>query len=136
VIRGAADHDEGGMRHALLAALLGATILAGCGSGDAADQNSTAMAAAAAPTTTIRIKDFVFDPTPATIKAGQTISVSNEDAAPHTLTDKPAAGGKALFDTGTVNGRRTGSFTAGTPGTYQVYCVIHPFMKGEVKVVS
>jgi plastocyanin len=119
------------MRHArLLAALPAAVLLAGCGAG--ADSRP---AGSAASTDTIRIEDFVFDPSPATVLAGQRISVTNDDAAPHTLTQKPASG-EPLFDTGTLRARQTGTFTAGRPGTYQVYCVIHPFMTGEVRVVA
>lgn len=138
MIQTGAANDQTGMRHALLlAALIGSALLAGCG-GDAPDQDSPAPAAgaarASAPTDTIRIEDFVFDPASATVRAGQKISVPNDDAAPHTLTEQPASG-KPSFDTGTLRGRQTGSFTAPSPGTYQVYCVIHPFMKATIEVV-
>jgi plastocyanin len=127
------------MRQTLLAALLGAILLAGCGEDDMAGQGTTtpagAAASAATPTDAIRIKDFAFDPSPATITAGQRIAVRNDDAAPHTLTDKPAVGAP-LFDTGTLRGRQAGAFTASKPGAYAVYCVIHPFMNGEIKVVG
>lgn len=128
------------MRHAfLLVALLGATLLAGCGGSDNADQTTTATPAAAAkastPTETIDIKDFKFVPAGATVKAGQTISVANADAAPHTLTDQPSSG-RPLFDTGNVRGRQTGTFTAPKPGTYEFYCELHAFMKGKLTVVA
>jgi plastocyanin len=123
------------MRHALLAALLGATVVsAGCGGDDMAEQDAKTTRPAAAPTDTIRIKDFVFDPSAATVRTGQKIAVANDDAAPHTLTEQPASG-KASFDTGTLRGRQTGSFVAAKPGTYKVFCELHPFMKGEIEVV-
>ena len=125
------------MRLASFAALLGAVVLAGCGGGDAApDAGRPATAAAASePAKTIRIEDFLFVPSPATIKAGETISVVNADAAPHTLTDQPQEG-TARFDTGILRGRRTGSFAAPDPGTYAIFCELHPFMKGELEVVG
>lgn len=127
------------MRHQLLGALLGATLLAGCGGGDTADQDTktTAPAAetAAAPTDAIGIKEFKFVPETATVKAGQRISVPNADAAPHTLTEQPSAG-PPMFDTGNVTGKQTGSFTAPKPGTYEFYCELHAFMKGKLTVVS
>lgn len=127
------------MRHALLAALAGSAILAGCGGDAAADRSTkkptTPATGAAAATDTIRIEDFVFDPSPAIVRAGQEISVPNDDAAPHTLTDQPADG-RPSFDTGTLRGGQTGSFTAAEPGSYDVYCEIHPFMKGRVVVVG
>lgn len=128
------------MRTFILAAGACAVLLAGCGSGDedggaatATSTSDTGRTANAPPSTKIRIKDFEFDPTPAAVAAGQRISVANDDDAPHTLTEEPASG-KPLFDTGTLKGRATGSFAVKAPGSYKVYCVIHPFMKGEIKV--
>ena len=82
-------------RLALLAALLGAAMLSGCGGNDAA---TTTPAAA---TTTIKIADFLFDPNPATVKVGQAIKVTNADSAPHTLTEE---GDSPAFDSGTIRG--------------------------------
>lgn len=125
------------MRHAILAALLGATLLAGCGDDDTAATKTTTAAAAGAgrPATTIGIEDFTFVPASPTVKVGQRISVVNGDAAPHTLTEQPRAGAP-LFDTGNVLGMGRGSFTASKPGTYAFYCELHAFMKGELTVVS
>jgi plastocyanin len=134
VIRAASDHDEAPMRHAILAALLGAALLAGCGGdGDsnAATTSSTPATSAGATTSTIKIADFVYDPDPATVKAGQAISIPNVDAAPHTITD--AGSGKA-FDSGTIKGRATGSLTIDEPGSYRYICEFHPFMKGKITV--
>jgi plastocyanin len=129
------------MRAFILATGACAALLAGCGSGDggggastATSTSDTGLTAKASPSTKIRIEDFEFDPTPATVRAGQRISVANEDDAPHTLTEEPK-GGKPLFDTGTLRGKATGSFEVRAPGAYKIYCVIHPFMKGEIKVV-
>lgn len=128
------------MRHAILAALLGAALLSGCGGDDGdgavvAPTTTTAGKAASAPTDTISIKDFKFVPEAATVKAGQKISVVNEDKAPHTLTDQPTSG-KRMFDTGNVTGKQTGSFVAPKAGTYAYFCELHAFMKGQLTVVS
>lgn len=129
------------MRHAILAALLGAALLGGCGGDDddgAAAQTATTTTmtstAASAPTDTIRIKEFLFDPTPATVRAGQRISVVNDDSAPHTLTDRPMSG-TPQFDTANIGGNRTGSFVAPNAGSYAYFCELHAFMKGELTVV-
>lgn len=119
------------MRHAILGAVLSAALLTGCGKDD--DAMTTSSAAGDAKTTdTIRIVDFVYDPTPAIVRAGDTISVANADAAPHTLTD--AAPSATAFDSGTIQGRATGSLTIDKPGTYDYVCELHPFMKGEITV--
>ncbi len=125
VIRNGARHDEGGMRHALLTALAGAALLAGCGGDDEGGARS------ATATDTIRIKEFLYSPRSATVKAGQAISVPNADDAPHTLTDRSP---KRAFDSGTIKGRETGKVTFGRPGTFEYFCELHPYMKGTVTV--
>jgi len=126
------------MRHTLLAALTSMALLAGCGDddgGSATTNMDTGPAPAAgsgsANTDTIRIVDFVYDPDPSAVRAGQKISVPNDDAAPHTITD--AGSGKA-FDSGTIKGKATGSLTIDKPGSYRYICEFHPFMKGEITV--
>lgn len=119
------------MRHTLLAALLAAALLAGCGGEDKGATTKAPSAAGAKTTDTIRIANFVYDPTPATVKAGQKISITNADTAPHTITD--GGSGKA-FDSGTIKGKATGSLTIAKPGTYKYICEFHPFMKGELTV--
>lgn len=133
------------MRHATRAALLSVVLLAGCGGDDTAQPDASKAAttpAAAMPasapesasTDTIRIEEFLFDPTPATVRAGQRIAVVNDDKAPHTLTDQPPSG-KPRFDTGNITGNQTGSFVAPKAGTYAYFCELHAFMKGELTVV-
>ena len=113
-------------------------LLAGCGDDDKtaskpATSPPAASETAAEVTDTIKIVDFVYDPTPATVKAGTKIAISNADAAPHAITDEGS--GKA-FDSGTIKGKASGSFTVDTPGTYRYICEFHPFMKGELMVTK
>jgi plastocyanin len=135
VIRTGADHDYVAMRLPILVALLAAALLAGCGGEDkgATTTKAPGAAAAAKTTATIKIADFVYDPTPATVKAGQKISIPNADAAPHTITD---GGSGKVFDSGTIKGKATGSLTIDKPGTYKYICEFHPFMKGELTVTK
>jgi plastocyanin len=125
------------MRHAILPGLLAVALLAGCGDDKGAKTAATTTGTTAAPsakaTDTIKIVDFVYDPTPTTVKAGQKISIPNADSAPHTITD--GGSGKA-FDSGTIKGKATGSLTIDTPGTYKYICEFHPFMKGEITVTK
>ncbi|CAN5274489.1 hypothetical protein BH20ACT16_BH20ACT16_04870 [soil metagenome] len=125
------------MRHALLAALVAATVLAGCGGDDEPSGSTPAptTGAAAAPVETIDIHEFKFVPETVTVTAGQKISVPNADAAPHTLTEQPKAGPPA-FDTGNIAGKQTGSFIAPKAGTYEYFCEPHAFMKGKLTVVD
>ena len=88
-----------------------------------------APAASAGGAPAITIVDFSFGQ-PRTVKAGAVVQVSNADAEAHTLTAKNGA-----FDTGSVDGGSTVSFTApNSPGTYEFYCDIHPSMTGQLVV--
>ena len=136
MIRAASDHDEAPMRHAILAALLGAALLTGCGGDDDSPAATTSPTPAATSSAdTIKIVDFVYDPDAATVKAGETISVPNADDAPHTITEAGSGPGNA-FDSGTIKGGETGSLTIDKPGSYRYICEFHPFMKGEITVTQ
>ena len=69
-----------------------------------------------------------------TVKAGETITVTNKDSAAHTLTDKATK----KFDTGNIPGNGgTATFTAPTtPGTYKFGCTYHPNMAGTLIVTA
>jgi len=69
-----------------------------------------------------------------TVKPGQKVTVTNQDTAAHTLTDKKTH----LFDTGNIaGGGGTGTFTAPTkPGSYPFGCTYHPAMKGTLIVAG
>ena len=121
------------MRHSLpavLSALAAAALLASCG-GD--DKKAAAKPAAAAATNTIRIANFLYEPDPVTVKAGQKIAIANTDDAPHTLTEE---GQKPSFDSNTIKGKQNGSVTFSKPGTYKYFCSFHPTMKGTVTVTQ
>jgi plastocyanin len=84
---------------------------------------------ARAQTTTITIVNFAFAPASVTVPAGTTITWTNQDTAPHTVTSDTG-----LWDSGTVNIGGSYSHTFSTPGTFPYHCAIHPFMKAEVIV--
>ena len=120
------------MRHTILAALAAAALLTGCGDDDKSSTGTPAATAAGAGAgDTIRIKDFLYDPDPVTVKAGQKITVVNDDSAPHTVTEE---GGSPSFDSDTVKGGMSGSVTFSKTGTFAYYCLFHPTMKGSVTV--
>ncbi len=97
---------------------------------DEGGSGGDAAAPAGAPTDgSITIADFAFG-APIEIAAGGSVSVSNVDGAPHTVT---AVDGS--FDTGTIDGGGSASFTApAAPGTYEFFCAIHPSMTGQLVV--
>jgi len=105
--------------------------LAGCSRSSAPGTDLVRMTASPMAGTTIIIKDFAFQPTSLNASPGAKITVTNQDATPHTVT---ASGAKA-FDTGSIQGGQTTTFTAPTaPGSYPYICSIHPNMHATLIV--
>lgn len=107
------------------------------GAPSAAGSTATSAPSASSPTAGpsaggIVISGFAYSGT-LTVRAGQKVTVTNRDSAPHTVTDK--TGG--TFDSGTIAPGGTGSFTAPSkPGTYTFGCSIHPSMRGTLVVTG
>jgi plastocyanin len=85
----------------------------------------------AMPQATVAISGFRYLPQDITIRAGETITWTNQDSAPHTVTADDGA-----FDSGnlTRNMTYTRSFTQ--TGVFSYTCTIHPSMTGTVRVIS
>jgi plastocyanin len=63
------------------------------------------------------------------IDVGTTVEWKNNDPLPHTVT----AANKS-FDSGLIQPGRTYRHTFTKAGTFNVYCIPHPFMKGTIVV--
>ena len=87
-------------------------------------------ASAQAADAEVQIDQFTFAPQRLTVKAGTTVTWTNDDDINHTVTSDDGA----TFDSGAFGHGLTFSFTAGQPGTYTYKCSIHPFMKGTIVV--
>ncbi len=75
----------------------------------------------------VSIKGFAFTPQEVTIKVGDTVTWTNEDAARHTVT-----GG--AWDSGDLAQGQNYSRLFAQAGTYDYTCTYHPNMKGKVIV--
>src|ERR1700688_387268 len=87
-----------------------------------------APAPARAADTAVKISNFTFNPPQITVKAGTTVTWTNEDDIPHTIVSPPAIRSKALDSDDKF------SFTFTTPGTYKYFCGLHPHMTGTIVV--
>jgi plastocyanin len=85
--------------------------------------------AEAADPTKIVVKDFMFMPTPLTVKAGSTVTWTNMDDEPHTVVSDTG-----LFKSGGMDTNESFSFKFDKPGTYHFTCSIHPRMVGTIVV--
>lgn len=79
------------------------------------------------------IQAYKFMPGDLTVKVGDTITWTNNDTAPHTVT---TLAGPVPIGSPTLKKGDTFSFTFTKPGVYQYGCSIHPDMKAKVTVLA
>ena len=76
-----------------------------------------------------------FIPYHVTISAGEEITWSNDDSAAHTVTSgTPSGGSDGNFDSGLFMAEGTFSVTLDESGEYPYYCMVHPWMIGNITV--
>ena len=76
-----------------------------------------------------------YDPSTVTISAGGTVTFVNSDMAPHTATSGTAIDGPdGVWDTSLIMNAASYSVTLDNPGTYDYFCMVHPWMDGKVIV--
>lgn len=121
-----------------VAAAVSLAAVAGCAAQGGGSAVPPPVTSSAAPTTggavqaaeaVITIRDFKYVG-PASVKPGATVTVTNADRAPHTLTAKDVGG----FDI-EVPASGTTTFKAPeAPGEYAIICTFHPQMTGTLVV--
>jgi plastocyanin len=80
-------------------------------------------------TATVSITNFSYSPSTLTIKSGVTVTWTNNDDAPHTVTANDNS-----FTSGTLNKGDTYSRTFTSTGTIGYFCKFHPSMVASVVV--
>ncbi|MFI5184931.1 MAG: plastocyanin/azurin family copper-binding protein [Vicinamibacteria bacterium] len=127
-----------------LAALAAGLILASCGGGGGGSSYSSNPTPMVTPTPSATAADVVititgisggmsFSPSPASVKAGQTVAWRNNGGTTHTATQDGGGG----FDTGPISdGATSAPIKMSTAGTLSYHCAIHPSMVGSVSVGS
>lgn len=73
------------------------------------------------------IQGNAFNPSSRTVAANTTITWTNKDSTPHTVTSNSGS-----FDSGTINANGTFSHTFTAAGTYSYHCNLHPAMTASV----
>jgi len=77
-----------------------------------------------------------YEPPTLTVPAGTAVTWKNADSTLHTVTSGSAESGQSgtVFDSSYMAGGKTFQWTFSTAGTFDYYCTLHPFMKGQVVV--
>jgi plastocyanin len=73
------------------------------------------------------IQNFKFSPATLSVKAGDTVTFTNQDSAPHTATASNGA-----FDTGRISKGQSKRVTISTKGAIAYICSFHPMMKARI----
>jgi len=81
--------------------------------------------------------DGCFIPSPVTIPMGGTVTWENNDTAAHTATGGSATEGPSgVFDSSLIMAGSSFSHTFEDAGTFDYFCMVHPWMVGTVMVSS
>lgn len=86
---------------------------------------------AAAGLEEVAIRNYAFSPGTLTVMPGTTVTWTNYDLAPHTVTE---VSGPAPLSSPELARGQSWSYTFERPGTYRYYCAVHPSMLGTVVV--
>jgi plastocyanin len=114
-------------------ATIGAVVLLTVACAD--EQPDPAPAEAASDEAAVDVRGSRFDPGEVTVTAGGTVTFTNEDSIPHTVTaGTPDAPGDA-FDA-SIGGGETVTLTFDAPGEVDYFCRIHRAMTGTVVVTG
>jgi amicyanin len=87
----------------------------------------------AVATQSVHIKEFAFGPESITVKTGTTVTWTNDDQDPHTVTSQGTDG---PLKSPTLSKGDTFQYTFTKAGSYDYLCTIHPFMTAKVVVTA
>jgi plastocyanin len=82
------------------------------------------------------LNDTAYSPNPIEIESGDTVTWTNRDFDPHTVTSGTFMDGNAgaEFDSGYMGPQSSFSFTFEDEGEFEYFCELHPNMVGIVEV--
>jgi plastocyanin len=112
--------------------------LAACGGDDDSGGGSTGQSngGGGGGGTSVSLKNIQFNPKDLTIKAGQTVTFTNDESVPHDVHKESGPG--ADFASGPDGGMQQGDtfkLKLNKPGTYKYVCHVHaPGMAGTITV--
>jgi len=76
-----------------------------------------------------------FVPSTATVEVGAIVTWDNTDTAAHTATaGSPTDGPSGVWDSSLIMVGQSYSYTADTAGTFDYFCMVHPWMEGTLIV--
>jgi len=132
---------------AIISSIKSATITGNLTENTTATESSSNTSGTAASNNTVLILNYAYVPADLTVPVGTTVTWINQDSVGHTVTEgdpnSPKQANLRIFDssgeavTGKValiGGGQSWNYTFTTPGTYEYYCIVHPYMIGHIMV--
>jgi aldose sugar dehydrogenase len=80
------------------------------------------------------LTDTAYQPSPVQVNVGETVTWTNDDSQPHTVTSGEGATPDGRFDSDIMASGATFSHTFTEAGEYPYFCLLHPNMVGTVSV--
>jgi len=111
--------------------LLAAVVVLGVGACGGSKPHATATATPGGAA--VHITNFTFGPPALTVRAGTTVTWTNQDTAIHSIKDTSPLATPVSQDLAQGG---TFSITYGRPGSYSYICGIHNYMTGSVEVTG
>ncbi len=114
-----------------LVVILVASIGLGCG----APEDPAVIPPATEPgQNEVIMQNNAYTPQTLTVPVGTSVTWTNRDTYPHTVTSGTRGNPTGLFDSGNINENGTYTYTFQETGTYPYYCTLHPGMDGTIIV--
>jgi amicyanin len=82
----------------------------------------------------VKIENFEYVPEAIEVKVGTTVTWTNNDSVPHTVTSEE--GGAMVMDSALLKKGESYSVTFDEAGTFPYFCKPHTYMKGTVVVTE
>jgi plastocyanin len=80
------------------------------------------------------LTDTAYQPNPVQVSVGSTVTWTNDDAQPHTVSSGQNATPDGTFDSGIMAPQGTFEHTFTEAGEFPYFCLLHPNMVGTVSV--
>jgi nitrite reductase (NO-forming) len=139
----------GAQNPAVFSSIKNATITENTTMSMTATESSSNTSGTGASNNTVLILNYAYVPADLTVPIGTTVTWINQDSVGHTVTEgdpnSPKQANLRAFDSSgeAVTGKvaligagESWSYTFTTTGTYEYYCIVHPYMIGHITVSS
>ena len=115
-----------------LVALSGGMLIYGCSKNYSSSSTPYPMPAGTTSSSAmVSIMNFAFSPDTIIVKTGTTVTWTNMDSSPHTVTSLTGA-----FNSESILTNGTFRYTFPAAGTFTYHCTVHSMMKSAVVIVS